>query len=224
MGKRNSYSYIGISAILLIFGIIFVPKIIDRFDRGVVDDIRSDANRGRELVVHKEIPDFQFTNQYGKTITNADFDDRVHVVEFFFTTCPSICPVMNKNMQILDRAFGKNDDFGILSITIDPETDTQEVLKEYADQHDVQSKHWHFVRGDKETTYELSNKSFNLFAKENPDVNGGFEHSGMFALFDKQGRIRSRTDNQGNPILYYDGLSPLGIEMLKEDIQILLAE
>ena len=127
-------------------------------------------------------------------------------------------------MLKLQDEFGKNENFGIASITINPENDTPEVLKEHAKHLGVTMDSWNMLTGDRNYIYDLSNKGFNLYAKENKNVSGGFEHSGLFALIDKEGNIRCRKDEFGNPILYYDGIEESGIKAIKEDIKILLEE
>lgn len=204
-------SYIGISFIVLIFGIWAVPKIIAKFQKS-------------DLVEIGPVPSFKLTNQDNKTISNADYLGKVYVVEFFFSTCPTICPKMNESMLQLQNEFYGNPNFGIASITIDPSKDTPQVLKEHADLLGVKHYNWHFLTGDKDYIYSLANKGFNLYAGENNKAAGGFEHSGLFALIDKEGKIRCRKDAQGNPILYYDGLDSAGVEAIKEDIKKLLEE
>lgn len=95
-------------------------------------------------------------------------------------------------------------------------------MKAYAEEYGVTNPDWHFLTGDKETIYKLANEGFNLYAGQGDQFEGGFEHSGMFALIDKDGNIVCRKDNFGNPIVYYDGIEPEGIEMLISDIQQLL--
>ncbi|UMB52718.1 SCO family protein [Lutibacter sp. A64] len=207
----KKYSYIGIAFIVLIFGIYAVPKIVNRF-------------KTHELVTIGTVPSYEFTNQDGKQISDAFYKDKVYVIEFFFTTCPTICPKMNANMVKLQNEFYGNSEFGIASFSINPEYDTPEILKEYAKLHGATLKNWNFLTGDKETIYNLANKGIALYAGENSEAEGGFEHSGMFALVDKQGTIRSRLDEYGNPIAFYDGLDAKNIQMLKEDIAILLKE
>lgn len=204
-------SYIGISFIVLIFGIWAIPKIVAKFKKA-------------DLIVIGPVPEFDLTNQNNKKITNKDFLGKVYVVEFFFTTCPTICPKMNESMLQLQNEFYGNPSFGIASITIDPANDTPQILKEHADLLGVKHYNWHFLTGDKEYIYSLANKGFNLYAGENNKAAGGFEHSGLFALIDKEGKIRCRKDAQGNPILYYDGLDAAGVEAIKEDIKKLLEE
>ncbi|WP_153207442.1 MULTISPECIES: SCO family protein [unclassified Flavobacterium] len=204
-------SYIGISFIVLIFGIWAVPKIIAKFQKS-------------DLVEIGPVPAFELTDQNNKKISNKEYLGQVYVVEFFFSTCPTICPKMNQSMLQLQDEFYGNPKFGLASITIDPEHDTSEVLKEHADLLGVKHYNWHFLTGDKAYIYSLANKGFNLYAGENNKAAGGFEHSGLFALIDKNGIIRCRKDAQGNPILYYDGLETSGVEAIKEDIKKLLAE
>lgn len=204
-------SYIGISFIVLIFGIWAVPKIVAKFQKS-------------DLVEIGPVPTFKLKDQNNKTISDEDYLGKVYVVEFFFTTCPTICPKMNESMLQLQNEFYGNPNFGIASITIDPSKDTPQVLKEHADLLGVKHYNWHFLTGDKDYIYSLANKGFNLYAGENNKAAGGFEHSGLFALIDKEGKIRCRKDAQGNPILYYDGLDAAGVEAIKEDIKKLLEE
>ena len=136
---------------------------------------------------------------------------------------------MNKNMKILDELYGEREDFGIASFTIDPENDTPTALKKYSELIDVKSKNWHFLTGDIDEIYALSNKGFNIFSSINEKVAGGFEHQGFFALVDQNGYIRSRLNDYGTPLVYYSGISNenesiQGIEMIKEDIEKLLNE
>lgn len=226
---KGNYTYVWVSLVILVFGIIFIPKIIDRVKDGkVVDGDRHKIGEQHkdigkeELVAIGEVPQFSFTDQNSQKISNKDYKGKVYLVEFFFTTCPTICPVMNQNMVKIQEAFKDNSDFGIASISINPENDTPEVLKAYAEKHGATHPNWHFLTGDQDAIYRLANNGFNMYAGVNPEVKGGFEHSGMFALVDQDGNIRSRLDTFGNPLVYYDGLEQQGIDMLKEDIAILL--
>ena len=226
------YSYIAVAFVILVFGIIFIPRIIDRFQQSsLVDSNRLSAPMPLSFIElngeAKRVPDFVFTNQDERLISNEDYLGKVYVIEFFFTTCPTICPVMNANMKRLEAAFGNRDDFGIASFTIDPEKDTPGQLKRYAENLGVFSQNWHFLTGKAETIYELANTGFNIFAGINPNVAGGFEHQGYFALVDQNGYLRSRTDRFGNPIVYYLGipeseLDIQGTDMLLEDVLKLL--
>jgi protein SCO1/2 len=210
--KKNSY--IAITFVLLIFGIWAVPKIVGTLNT-------------KALYKFEAVPEFEFENQNGEMISNQNYDNKVYVVEFFFTSCPTICPRMNENMVKIQNEFYGNPSFGIASISIDPERDSPQVLKEYAERKGATLKNWHFLTGDKEEIYSFSNDGFRLYAGVNKDVQGGFEHSGLFALIDKEGYIRSRTVINGeneNPIKFYNGLDDKEIQWLKEDIKILLKE
>ncbi|HET8803352.1 MAG TPA: SCO family protein [Aequorivita sp.] len=206
---KKNYSYIGISFIILIFGIWAVPKIINSLSKP-------------DLATIGKVPAFSFTDQNQKTITNETFKDKVYIVEFFFTTCPSICPIMTENMVKIQNDFLGNPKVGIASFSIDPAHDTPQVLKEYAENKGITKPQWHLLTGEKEKIFKLANEGFNLYVGEASEVEGGFEHSGFFALVDQNGNIRSRKDENGNPIVYYDGLEDKGIQMLKEDIKKLL--
>ncbi|MCH3881072.1 MULTISPECIES: SCO family protein [Tenacibaculum] len=213
---NKKHSYIGISFIVLLFGIYSIPKIVKHFQKA-------------DLHTFTKVPAFEFTNQEGKTITNKDYQGKVFVVEFFFSTCPTICPIMNEQMLTIQNEFFGNPEFGIASISITPEIDTPKVLKEYADRMGITHKNWHLLTGKPEAdVYKLSNHGFKLYAGKGEEDHGGFEHSGLFALVDKDGYIRSRYDEHGNPIMYYRALPeqtfPNQISELKKDIKLLLNE
>lgn len=209
--KKNNYSYIGISFIVLLFGIWAVPKIMDRL-----------VSQEKEMATIGPVPNFSLTNHHGETITQEDLLGKVYVVEFFFTTCPSICPIMHKSLvKVQDKYFG-NPNVAFVSVTINPEFDTPEVLNAYAKENNVTNNNWQFLTGELDDIYALANQGFNLYAAEAPEVEGGFEHSGFFALIDKKGNIRSRLVAQGNPKIYYNGLEDSDVKMLTDDIKKLL--
>ncbi len=223
-------SYIWISFVILVFGIYAIPKIIDRFQNNEIvkgnrlDNV-SNSNSNREsLEKIGPVPKFELVNQDNIKISNQTYKGKVYVLEFFFSTCPTICPKMNQSMLQIEKTFFGNPNFGIVSITIDPERDTPAVLKEHRELLGVKSSNWNFLTGDKTYIFDLSNKGFNLYAGENNKAKGGFEHSGLFALIDKNGDIRCRKDDYGNPILYYDGLDKKGVRDIQQDIAILLKE
>lgn len=210
MSKKN-YSYVGISFIILLFGIWAIPKIVGNLSQ--VD-----------MATIGEVPAFSFTNQHNETISNKDYEGKVYLVEFFFTTCPSICPIMNRNMVKIQNEFYGNPNLGIASFSINPTFDTPKILADYAKRYEITNPHWHLLTGAQDDIHRLANTGFNLYVGEGSEADGGFEHSGMFALIDKQGMIRSRYDENGNPLIYYDGLEQEGIQMLVEDIKALLKE
>lgn len=228
----KKYSYVGISFVILIFGIIFFPKIMDRIDNQSIsqstrlaksDDLSFIKLNGEK----RKVPEFIFLNQDSLLISSEDFIGKVFIAEFFFTRCPSICIEMNKNMKVLDEVFGDRDDFGIASFTIDPDHDSPTTLKKYSELIEVKSKNWHFLTGDKKDIFSLSNSGFNIFSTINQAVDGGFEHQGFFALIDQNGYIRSRVNEYGVPLVYYLGIEDensnnQGIDMIQEDIKKLL--
>ena len=248
MSKKANYSYVGVGFIILVFGIIFVPKIIDRlkYNNTVENDrlnIKTEEERATKsdlayLEINgspKKVPEFNFVNQDGDTISNQDYLGKVYVVEFFFTTCPTICPRMNRNSVEIQNEFTQFDNFGVASFTITPEIDTPEVLKAYALKYGITNPNWHLMTGEEDKIYELANVGFNIYVGKDDSVEAGFEHSGNFALIDKEGYIRSRKDDFGNPKIFYSGIISEAekvddegmkeeISMLKEDIAKLLKE
>lgn len=216
----KKYSYVGVSFVVLIFGIIFIPKIVNRIkSTSVVKNDRMSAQNpiANEKLSYikingkpRKVPDFAFLNQDSLLITNHDYKGKVFVVDFFFTSCPTICPRMSRNLVYLQNELQEYKDFGIASFSINPKFDTPTRLKKYAENYKVTDPDWNFLTGDREDIYELANAGFNIYAAENPDVPGGFEHNGYFALIDQEGYIRSRYDAAGNPLIYYRGT--IGIE------------
>ena len=241
--SKKKYTYVWVSAIILIFGTFAVYEISKRLKEGTVveNDRMSIPNLSKEVafVVNegrkRKVPSFSFRNQDSVLVSNEDYLGKVYVVEFFFSTCPTICPVMTKNLVEIQNTFKDYEDFGVASFTINPRYDTSSVLKKYAERYGVENPDWHFLTGNRDSIYQLAQDGFYLPAIEDASVPGGFEHSGMFALIDKEGNIRSREDNFGNPIIYYRGTvteeqgvnnegEPQQITMLKEDIKKLLLE
>lgn len=161
---------------------------------------------------------FQFQNQDGVLITADDMKGKVSVVEYFFTTCKSICPVMNSQMQRVQRKFSSNDKVGIFSFTVDPQTDTVAQMKRYAIKHQARSGQWHFLTGDKADLYTLARKSFFVLkpaeAQNLGDAGSDFIHTNNFVLVDPQLRIRG----------YYDGTNAHEVDDLIRDIDLLLQE
>lgn len=164
------------------------------------------------------IGDFNLIDQNGKTITQSLIKNKVFVAEYFFTTCGSICPKMNAQMQRIQKAFHGNSNFKILSYTVDPETDTPEKLKEYALKHQYYDGQWYFITGKKEDLYSLARKSFFVLkpaeAQNLGDAGSDFIHTNNFVLIDKKRRIRG----------YYDGTQSNDVDQLIIDVQLLLDE
>jgi len=162
--------------------------------------------------LYQTIPAFNFINQYGDSITNKNLDGKIYVADFFFATCPSICPIMHRNMLDVYNAFKNTADFKIISHTIDPKHDSVPVLKSYADKLGVTGNTWWFLQGKKEDTYKLS-ESY-LVHKPQEDAKQVFIHDGSFLLIDKQKRVRGA----------YDGTDPKQVSQLITDIKTLQAE
>ena len=243
--RKNTY--IGIAFIVLIFGILFIPKIFNRFANG--DVVRggrmhavgeSEQKFTDELLYipingkDKKVPAFTFVDQDKDTISDKDYRGKVFLVEFFFTRCTDICIPMSHNLQEIATMFEDKPNFGIASFSIDPEHDTPDVLKKYAADYGVTNPNWHFMTGDRADILKLSNEGFYLATNTEDDLENGLYHSGLFALIDQNGFIRSRPDNTGNnPKPYYRGSVPRNaivsdgeeapeIDMLIEDIKKLL--
>jgi protein SCO1/2 len=167
-----------------------------------------------EETIYPVIPEFSFQNQYGETVTEKSFEGKIYVADFFFTTCPTICPPMKRNLLKVYQAFEDNPEVSILSHTIDPAHDSVSVLKKYADDLEIKGNMWHFVTGDRDKIYEIGEKSYMVSAKEDSAAAGGYIHSGHFILIDKNKHIRGM----------YDGTTDQGTAELLEDIKTLLKE
>ena len=163
------------------------------------------------------VSDFSFTNQDGKTVTLANVDGKIRVVNYFFTTCKGICPRMNENMTKVYQAYRGNNDILILSHTVDPKTDTVGAMKAYSMHFDADPNQWMFLTGDKKALYEMARDEYLVTAVDDTataDINSDFIHSERFILVDKGGRIRGQ----------YDGLNAGEVNQLIGDIKELLKE
>jgi protein SCO1/2 len=164
--------------------------------------------------IYPSIPDFSFTNQDGRVIRGADVKGKVYVAEFFFTSCPSICPKMLKQMKRVSEKFGDRDDFRILSFSIDPVRDSVGTLAEYGKRAKINSNHWWMLTGNEDSIYNLGENHFmsHMVADENEP--GGYVHSGFFILVDRNGHKRGA----------YDGTDPKDVERLMKELPRLLEE
>ncbi len=165
--------------------------------------------------VNHKIPKFEFINQNGDTIRNNDYAGKIYVADFFFTTCPGICPKLTKHMKILEDLYSKNDQIKFLSHTVMPWHDSVSVLNEYGKRYDIESKKWNLVTGDKEEIYRVARDGYfadNSF-KTQESINE-FIHSENFYLIDKNGKIRG----------VYNGTLEIEIERLKRHIKTLEKE
>ena len=242
--KKNIFTII----LVIVFGLVFVPRIIDRL---VNNDVSRSESRSLKLdnfeknieslpylIINderKKVPGFKFVNQNGELISNEFYRGKVYIVEFFFTTCTTICPIMNTNLVHIQNSFTAFPNFGIASFSINPEYDTVNILSKYAKDNGIENPNWNLMTGEADEIYKLANDGFNLYTAASSDFVDGFEHSGYFALVDKEGYIRCRQDEFGNPKIYYKGsvnfkekLDLNGeaeeITVLKEDLLKLLNE
>jgi len=178
--------------------------------------------------VDYSIDDFSFINQDNETITNDSLTGSIYVANFFFTSCPSICPTMTRNMSYLQDKLSVFPNIRFLSHTVDPDNDTPEKLRSYVSlmqqkNININLSNWDFVTGDKDKLYE---SAANYFVNASVDslAPGGFLHSEYFILIDKQGRVRSGIDKNGNAVGAYDGTNEVQMKDLINDINVLMAE
>ena len=164
--------------------------------------------------VYQTIPKFKFVNQYGDSISNKDLDGKIYVADFFFTTCPSICPQMARNMLKVYGTYKNSADLRILSHSIDPKHDSVPVLKKYADKLGVSGNTWWFLQGKKEDVYSIAEKNYLVAVKQDSSAAGGYVHQGYFVLVDQQKRVRGA----------YDGTDAKQVDQLIADIKTLQAE
>jgi len=143
-----------------------------------------------DTIFHK-IPVFKFLDEDSTWRSNKDFKNKIWIAEFFFATCPTICPIMNSKMKKLNQELASyQNDIQFLSFTINPEHDKPSVLKKYRTDAGITSKNWTFLTGDEAETHILGIKSFLTFAGKNDEAEGGYAHSGSFTLVDKEGHVR----------------------------------
>ncbi|MEM9888279.1 MAG: SCO family protein [Bacteroidota bacterium] len=159
------------------------------------------------------IPDFKFVNQDSQLVTNATFEDKIYVADFFFTACPTICPKVKKQMLRLYEKYADEADLMLLSHTVDVKRDTVGRLKEYATNLGVESRRWQFVTGEHDEIYDIADDYFSI-ARVDPNVAGGFDHSGRLILVDSQRRVRA----------FCDGTSAEAVDRFILDIDKLLEE
>jgi Uncharacterized protein SCO1/SenC/PrrC, involved in biogenesis of respiratory and photosynthetic systems len=178
--------------------------------------------------VDYSIDDFSFINQDNDTITNDSLAGSIYVANFFFTSCPSICPTMTRNMSYLQDKLSVFPNIRFLSHTVDPGNDTPEKLRSYVSlmqqkNININLSNWDFVTGDKDKLYESAADYF-VNASVDSLAPGGFLHSEYFILIDKQGRVRSGIDKNGNAVGAYDGTNEVQMKDLINDINVLMAE
>ncbi len=207
---------LGILSVIIIFSIykLLKPqKTLPVFQPDMVNSELVDTTIQYVRKYHK-IADFELFNQNGDTITQADYKDKIYIADFFFTTCPTICPIMTGNMLKIQEQLKNDPEILLLSHTVIPVADSVPQLKKYALEKGVNDEKWNLVTGDKKQIYELARKSY-LATKSDGD-GGPYDmiHTENFILVDKEKRIRG----------FYDGTNSEAIEELMEDIKTLKAE
>jgi protein SCO1/2 len=161
--------------------------------------------------IYHTIPEFSFVNQNNTIINSSSFKGKIYVADFFFTTCPSICPIMTKQLTRVQKEFSNDTTLKIISFTVDPDNDKSEVLKTYADKYAANPEQWTFCTGEKQKIYRLGQKGFLLVAPEYRNDTIDFLHSDKLVLIDQQSRIRG----------FYSGTDSSEVDQLINDIKIL---
>jgi protein SCO1 len=236
-----------ISVIVLIFGTIVIPSIVKRLKGDQVVDINRMTmtqdlmypNAKLSYIMGEEgprmVPDFDFVDQNGDTFSRDSLLGKITVLDFFFTSCPTICPIMSSNLSQLANEFQEHQNIQFVSISINPRYDTVDRLVSYKEKYNALTNQWYLLNGPVEEVYALARDGFFMIAKEEAEAPGGFEHSGLFALIDTNGFLRSSIDNFGNPLIYYratitpeekvdDNGEEEQITLLSEDINRLIEE
>jgi len=209
------------AVVLLVLSVFIISMIYSILKPVEVLPIWQPAQVNAELVdstlqhvkKYHTVGDFKLTNQNGETITQENYQDKIYIADFFFTTCQAICPIMTDHMAEIQDALRDQSDVLLLSHTVMPEIDTVAQLKKYAREKGVNDSKWNLVTGDKKQIYDLARKSY-LAAEENPENPYGLIHTENFVLVDRENRIRA----------FYDGTDPEVIEMVLHDIKVLKNE
>jgi protein SCO1/2 len=169
---------------------------------------------GKSDTIYHKIPAFQFLNQDSVWVNERTFNNQIYVADFFFTSCPTICPKMKTQMLRLYERYQKNTSVGLVSYSIDPDFDRPYRLKTYAQKLQIKAPKWNLLTGDKKAIYQIGEKSYMVTAQEDKNEAGGFVHSGAFILVDKNKHVRG----------IYDGTKSEEVDHLMEDMETLLKE
>ena len=220
--KSIFYKYRKFFGVLLVFSIITIYLFYVALKPSKSLPIFNPSDVNPELVdstvqyisKYHTISDFSFVNQNGKTITQKDYEGKIYVADFFFTTCGSICPKMTTNLSDIQKAFANNPKVKLLSHTVFPETDSVPVLKAYAKKHHVDDNKWNLVTGDKKEIYTMARKSYLAVKLGKPSELYDMVHTENFVLVDTKKRVRG----------FYDGTNKEDMKRLIEDITFLSNE
>lgn len=204
------FSILCIIIIAIIYNILNVKQPLPIYQPAMVAEELVDSTIQHQLKYHK-IADFSLTNQNGETITQENYKDKIYVADFFFTTCQTICPVMTKNMEQIQKEIINDDDIMLLSHSVTPKIDSVAQLKKYAKEKGVIDSKWNLVTGDKKQIYKLARKSYLAVKTDGNGDEYDMVHTENFMLIDKKRQIRG----------FYDGTKPEDIERILEDIKTL---
>ncbi|WP_133272806.1 SCO family protein [Hymenobacter radiodurans] len=213
---RRATILVGSSALLLLAACQSQPDTaaVDRLPYLGEREVVPSTNGGPADTLYATIPSFTLTNQDSATITNDTFKNKVYVADFFFATCPSICPKMQSEMLRVYEKFKDDPRVLFLSHTIDPAHDSVAVLRDYAQRLGIKdASRWHFATASHDTIFSLA-RAYYVPAEKDDKVAGGFAHSGAFTLVDSKRRVRG----------LYDGMNPAEVARLMEDLPVLLKE
>lgn len=204
---------ISVIIISIFYNILKPKKVLPIYQPAMVTAELVDSTIQHQKKYHK-IADFSLTNQNGKTITQKDYENKIYVADFFFTTCPTICIAMTDHMVQIQKEILNDDDVMLLSHSVTPEIDSVAQLKKYALEKGVDDKKWNLVTGDKKEIYNLARKSYLAVLDDGDGGEFDMIHTENFMLIDKKRQIRG----------FYDGTNPNDIETLLKDIKTLKAE
>lgn len=208
-----AFLILSIIIILIFYSILKPKKVLPIYQPSKVNAEMVDSTIQFVSKYHT-IADFSLINQNGKTITQADYKNKIYVADFFFTTCQSICPIMTDHMAQIQKKILNDDEVMLLSHSVTPQIDSVAQLKRYALEKGVNDKKWNLVTGDKKQIYELARKSYMAVKTDGTGDEYDMIHTENFMLIDKKRQIRG----------YYDGTKPEDIERLLEDIKVLKQE
>jgi len=203
------FAVFSLIAISIFYSILKSKETLPIYQPAQVNSKLVDTSVAHRIKYHT-ISDFNLINQNGDIITQAFYDDKIYVADFFFTTCQSICPVMTKNMKKVQDKLINDKEILLLSHSVTPEIDSVEQLKRYAISHQINDDKWNLVTGDKKQIYNLARKSY-LAVEDNPIGEYDMIHTENFILIDKKNQIRG----------FYDGTLESEIARLLDDIEIL---
>ncbi|WP_343584656.1 SCO family protein [Flavobacterium sp.] len=220
--KSLLYKYRKFFIVLIVFSVVTISLFYSALKSKKTLPIYNPADVNPELVdstvqyksKYHTIADFSFINQNGDTITQKNYEGKIYVADFFFTTCGSICPKMTTNLEEVQKAVLNNPKVMLLSHTVFPEVDSVSVLKEYAIKHHVVDSKWNLVTGDKKEIYTMARKSYLAVKLGRPDQLYDMVHTENFVLVDQKRRVRG----------FYDGTNKEDIKRLLEDIEFLSQE